>query len=90
MKKITTYLISFGFILVSNLFCKAQNQQIRLVQGSLPILRTSFVQDLSPVETNSLITNYTTNTVTGNSTEVGTTEGQLSVSLNGASNYNIP
>lgn len=31
-----------------------------------------------------------TNTPTGNSTEVGVTEGQLSVSLSGAATYNIP
>ncbi|WP_310379041.1 RHS repeat-associated core domain-containing protein [Flavobacterium sp.] len=90
MKYFYFFLISLGF----SFFISAQNMGGTPVQGLIPIKRIS-----SSAETNLNSTSKisgtaklsaTTTTPTGNSPEVGITEGQLSVSLSGGANYSIP
>lgn len=61
------------------------------VQGIIPIKRGEIQENKESVNRAAAISNtITPGTPTGNSTEVGVTEGQLSVSLTGGANYNIP
>ena len=61
------------------------------VKEVTPIKRGDFQSYSSTLnKTSTQPTNITTSTPTGSSTEVGVTEGQLSVSLTGAANYSIP
>ena len=77
-------------------FCKSfsQNNNGTLITGTTPILRTSSVGATNQSPSNqspaNLVANASAGTPTGNSQEVGITEGQLSVSLTGGANYNIP
>ncbi|MEM0542327.1 polymorphic toxin type 23 domain-containing protein [Flavobacterium sp. j3] len=61
------------------------------VHGIIPIKRGD-IQEKSVIANRNAttISNATPSTPTGNSTEVGVTEGQLSVSLTGGATYNIP
>lgn len=61
------------------------------VKGIIPIERTdSSTPITSKVENATSNTSIVAGTPTGSSTEVGVTQGQLSVSLTGGANYNIP
>lgn len=61
------------------------------VQGVIPIKRVDFQDKISNVSKSAATTtNVAASTPTGSSTEVGITEGQLSVSLTGGANYSIP
>lgn len=61
------------------------------VQGIIPIKRGDIQENKASLNrTNITSNNVTPSTPTGNSTEVGVTEGQLSVSLTGGATYNIP
>jgi len=51
---------------------------------------TSEFSTMSEMQSAQSMQNLTTTAPTGNSSEVGVTEGQLSVSLSGAATYNIP
>lgn len=86
MKKIIL-LVVFVFTTLSN----AQIKEGSLLPGSTSVLKTSFEENKTQVE--DVIQQNTMSTSsfpTGNSSEVGVTEGQLSISLNGAANYSIP
>jgi RHS repeat-associated protein len=95
MKKFYFILVFLGFsILVS-----AQDLGGTPVEGLIPITRisdatetpTDSISNANPVATTAAtaVQNYVP-TPTGPSTEVGITEGQLSVSLTGGANYTIP
>lgn len=77
-------------LFVSNLVI-GQNQEAILIKGSQQIQRTS-TQELNDNTISKLapILQVESNIPTGNSTEVGITDGQLTVSLTGAATYNIP
>ena len=60
------------------------------VQGIIPIKRVEIQENKVSVTRATTSNNITPSTPTGNSTEVGVTEGQLSVSLTGGATYNIP
>ncbi len=88
------------FLLGFSFFISAQEMGGTPVEGLIPITRTdspnqspktlnstSEFSTMSMPETQSMAA---TTAPTGYSTEVGTTEGQLSVSLSGAATYNIP
>lgn len=88
MKKIYALLLLFV-----GLFINAQEKELggTPVKGIIPISRTDFnsravANRISEQQPQTL----TPGTPTGSSTEVGVTQGQLSVSLSGGANYNIP
>lgn len=88
MKKLLYFLISLSFYVSYSQEDVFGNSP---VQGIISIKRT----DIQEIKSNQNRTNTTTNDLTpskptGNSTEVGVTEGQLSVSLTGGATYNIP
>lgn len=88
MKKI--FYLTVSVISFFNAF--SQNNQGTPVTGATPIYReissnTNTPPPSVPPTTQSTLT---AGTPTGGSTEVGITEGQLSVSLSGAANYSIP
>jgi RHS repeat-associated protein len=91
MKNFYFTLLFLGF----SFFVSAQDLGGTPVQGLKPIERiTNTTEKTSNTknqanETTKILTTSTI-TPTGNSTEVGITEGQLSVSLTGGANYNIP
>ncbi|WP_396178415.1 polymorphic toxin type 23 domain-containing protein [Flavobacterium sp.] len=61
------------------------------IRGLKPIKRTEAQSNLEPVKKGSNLTTLpSVSPPTGSSTEVGVTEGQLSVSLTGGAAYNIP
>jgi RHS repeat-associated protein len=61
------------------------------VQGIIPIKRSDIQESKASLNrTNTTSNNVTPSAPTGNSTEVGVTEGQLSVSLTGGATYSIP
>lgn len=73
------------------LFSSAQEQMGTPIPGVVPIKRTSSStasETNRRVEDDALVRTMTS--ATGASTEVGITEGQLSVSLTGAATYNVP
>ncbi len=78
------------FIFLTSIISHAQTREGELLNGSIPILRTSFEQSDTPTENDLQQRTTIITTPTGSSTETGVTPGQLSVSLNGAANYNIP
>lgn len=86
-------LLLLTFLLL-NLISYSQQKNIAgtAVQGIIPVKRTA--SDVSSPKGASNKTASSANTTpsnpTGNSAEVGVTAGQLSVSLSGAANYNIP
>lgn len=88
MKRIYALLLLF-----ISLFINAQEKELggTPVKGIIPISRTDFnsgtvANRISEQQPQTL----TPGTPTGSSTEVGVTQGQLSVSLSGGANYNIP
>lgn len=96
MKQFYYSLLLLGF----SFFVSAQDMGGTPVEGLIPISRTdnptqnpkalnstNEFSTMSMTETQSMAA---TTTPTGSSTEVGITEGQLSVSLSGAATYNIP
>ncbi|MFC4739226.1 FG-GAP-like repeat-containing protein [Flavobacterium ponti] len=88
MKKIILSLILF-----CNLFLFSQEtiNINKTVDNIIPIKRTEFQNNsdlTNKVSNQNLIPSYSP--PTGNSDEVGVTEGNLSVSLTGGANYNIP
>lgn len=87
MKKITLLLA----ILYSSI-CFGQDDAIggTPVQGIIPIKRTEIQSPSANKSANQTLSTPTPSTPTGSSTEVGITEGELSVSLTGGANYNIP
>ena len=83
------------FLLISLSFCVSYSQEDVFgnspVQGIIPIKRGDIQENKASLNrTNTTSNNVTPSTPTGNSTEVGVTEGQLSVSLTGGATYNIP
>ena len=87
----------FTFLLLSlSFFASAQDsggtpvEGVTLIKRSNEMLKTTVNKTQINSETASLSTVNTTPTPTGTSTEVGITEGQLSVSLNGVAGYSIP
>lgn len=92
MKKI---FLTFAFLCFTSLVF-SQNLGGVLLKGSTPILKNEESKDNVPLEHNNSLDNYSAKSIstagvpTGNSTEVGITEGQLSVSLTGAATYSIP
>ncbi|RTZ03569.1 DUF4237 domain-containing protein [Flavobacterium bomense] len=90
MKKFYFTLILLGY----SIFISAQDMGGTPVQGLIPIKRTSTTPEKESNttsrnnETSKLLN--TTSAPTGNSAELGITEGQLSVSLTGGATYNIP
>jgi RHS repeat-associated protein len=92
MKNFYYNLLFFGF----SLFVSAQEMGGTPVEGLIPIRRTDSPAQKSLNNTSEfnamseMQSMATTTAPTGYSTEVGTTEGQLSVSLSGGATYNIP
>jgi RHS repeat-associated protein len=88
MKKLLLLFVSLNF------FVSYSQENINgnsPVQGIIPIKRGVLQENKESVNRAAAISNtITPGTPTGNSTEVGVTEGQLSVSLTGGANYNIP
>ena len=90
MKNFYFTLILLGY----SIFISAQDMGGTPVQGLIPIKRTSTTSEKEFNSTNQISESSnlltTTSAPTGNSAEVGITEGQLSVSLTGGATYNIP
>lgn len=81
--------ILFFYIVISSLFGYSQGE----IQGGWPIKDLKPIRITEQEKQNYYINNSTSlisSQPTGNSTEVGLTEGQLSVNLSGAANYDIP
>jgi RHS repeat-associated protein len=88
MKKLLYFLISLSFYVSYSQEDVFGNSP---VQGIIPIKRSDIQENNAILNrTNTTSNNVTPSPPTGNSTEVGVTEGQLSVSLTGGANYNIP
>jgi RHS repeat-associated protein len=88
MKKIILSLILFCNLL---LFSQETININKTVDNIIPIKRTEFQNNsdfTNKVSNQNMIPSYSP--PTGNSDEVGVTEGNLSVSLTGGANYNIP
>lgn len=86
MKKLYGILLFLGF----GLFVEAQNGGGTPVQGLIPINRISTTTNITNSVNATASAAAAVSTPTGNSTEVGITEGQLSVSLTGGATYSIP
>ncbi|WP_163408346.1 RHS repeat-associated core domain-containing protein [Flavobacterium ajazii] len=93
MKQFYFSLIFLGF----SFFMSAQDMGGIPVKGLIPIKRMDSENNVIITEKKSFSSTSTAKmlstaaiTPTGNSSEVGITEGQLSVSLSGSANYNIP
>lgn len=90
----TLFLLSFSFLV------SAQDMGGTPVEGLIPITRTdspshtpkalNTSSEFSTMSMPEMQSMATTTEPTGFSTEVGITEGQLSVSLSGAATYNVP
>jgi len=90
MKKLYFSLLLF----IISFYTQAQENADNLVKGTTRITKTETIQGNKNVELNLSTTESSSMSVaaapTGNSTEVGTTPGELSVSNSGTANYNIP
>ncbi|OYX25843.1 MAG: hypothetical protein B7Z06_06635 [Flavobacteriales bacterium 32-35-8] len=89
------FYFSLLFFLGFSFFIFAQEMGGTPVEGLIPIKRTDSSQQkslntTSEFNTMSEMQSMATTAPTGSSTEVGITEGQLSVSLSGAATYNVP
>lgn len=87
MKQFYYCFLLFGF----SFFLNAQDMGGTPVEGLIPIKKLESNKDTTTETSNAArVLSTTAITPTGNSTEVGITEGQLSVSLTGAASYTVP
>ncbi|MBA0883035.1 FG-GAP-like repeat-containing protein [Flavobacterium undicola] len=91
MKQLYYSLLLLGF----SFLVSAQNSEGTPVEGLIPITRTDSPEQktlnvTSEFNVMSEMQSVATTAPTGNSTEVGITEGELAVSLSGGATYNVP
>ncbi len=84
--------ILFCWIFLNTILSFSQDNQhgTDLVEGIIPINRKANNEKPNIENSNYSVNNIAPSSPTGNSNEVGVTEGELSVSLTGGASYNIP